>query len=84
MALVDGDEATTACKRDALGRVKVPKAQREALLDEFERSNLSGGRMHIALNKLARKNIPVWTHDCASIENRVNRQESSHLKNGFP
>lgn len=39
---MDSDEATTMCKRDALGRVKVPKAHREALLDEFERSSLSG------------------------------------------
>lgn len=41
---MDSDEVTTVCKRDALGRVKVPKAQREALLDEFERSSLSGAQ----------------------------------------
>ena len=38
---MDNDEATV-CKRDAVGRVRVPKARREALLDEFERSSLSG------------------------------------------
>lgn len=39
---MDSNEATTVCKRDALGRVKVPKAQRDLLLDEFESSSLSG------------------------------------------
>jgi hypothetical protein len=29
-------------KRDVLGRVRTPKEKREALLDEFERSGLSG------------------------------------------
>jgi hypothetical protein len=37
-----GDEATTVLKRDMLGRVAYPRAQREALLDEFERSGLKG------------------------------------------
>ena len=36
------DESTTIFKRDVLGRVTIPKAQREALLDEFERSGLKG------------------------------------------
>ena len=36
------DEPPTILKRDALGRVSVPQAQREALLDEFERSGLKG------------------------------------------
>jgi len=35
-------EPTTILKRDVLGRVTIPKAQREALLDEFERSGLKG------------------------------------------
>lgn len=39
---MDEDDATTIRKRDALGRVTLPKAQREALLDEFERSSLPG------------------------------------------
>jgi len=29
-------------KQDVLGRVKTPKARREQLLDEFERSGVSG------------------------------------------
>jgi hypothetical protein len=44
MALMDDDEATGVCKRDAVGRVRVPAARREALLDEFERSSLSGAQ----------------------------------------
>ena len=37
-----GNEATTVLKRDMLGRVAYPREQREALLDEFERSGLKG------------------------------------------
>ena len=37
---MDGNEAVMTMKRDAMGRVKVPKARREALVDEFERSAL--------------------------------------------
>ena len=33
---------TTILKRDVLGRVGYPRGQREALLDEFERSGLKG------------------------------------------
>ena len=33
---------STLLKRDVLGRVTIPKAQREALLNEFERSGLKG------------------------------------------
>jgi len=40
MALMDGAEATKILKRDALGRVTLPRERREALLDEFERSGL--------------------------------------------
>lgn len=35
-------DSTTPLKRDVLGRVTLPAAQREALLDEFERSGLMG------------------------------------------
>ena len=45
MALMDAaTPATTPLKRDALGRVCTPRAQREALLDEFERSGLPAAR----------------------------------------
>ncbi len=36
------NESTTILKRDVLGRITIPKARREALLDEFERSGLKG------------------------------------------
>lgn len=36
------EEPTAILKRDALGRVIVTRAQREALLEEFERSELKG------------------------------------------
>lgn len=39
---MDADEPTTVLRRDVLGRVTATKAQREALLDEFERSSLKG------------------------------------------
>jgi hypothetical protein len=36
------DKAATILKRDALGRVTHTREQREALLDEFERSGMKG------------------------------------------
>jgi hypothetical protein len=36
------DDETTILKTDVLGRVKTPVARREQLLDEFERSGLTG------------------------------------------
>jgi hypothetical protein len=36
------DKAATILKRDALGRVTHTRGQREALLDEFERSGMKG------------------------------------------
>lgn len=36
------ESSATILKRDAVGRVVMPSAKREALLDEFERSSLSG------------------------------------------
>lgn len=40
--MMNADEPTAILKRDATGRVSMPKEKREALLDEFERSSLSG------------------------------------------
>lgn len=42
MALMTGNEETKILKRDALGRITVTREQREASLDEFERSDLKG------------------------------------------
>ena len=36
------DKIPSIHKRDALGRVTINRAQREALLDEFERSGMKG------------------------------------------
>jgi hypothetical protein len=36
------DTAPEILKQDKLGRVKTPAARREAILDEFERSGMSG------------------------------------------
>ena len=51
-------EPTTTLERDALGRVTVTKARREALLDEFERSGsrdcLSRGSWARTINPLPR------------------------------
>lgn len=44
MALMDAAKPTKILKQDALGRVTLPRAQREALLDEFERSGLPATR----------------------------------------
>jgi len=53
------DESTTILKRDVLGRVTVTKAQREALLDEFERSGLSGPRF-AAMVGLKYQTFATW------------------------
>ncbi len=39
---MDGEEPTAILKRDALGRVTLPRERREALIAEFERSGLKG------------------------------------------
>ena len=39
---MDADGPKTILKRDALGRVTLPREQREALIAEFERSGLRG------------------------------------------
>jgi transposase-like protein len=38
------ESSSTVLKRDALGRVTVSRDQREALVDEFERSGLKGAQ----------------------------------------
>jgi hypothetical protein len=48
MALMDAAKPTKILKRDALGRVTLPREQREALLDEFERSGLPASRFACA------------------------------------
>jgi transposase-like protein len=40
--MTDGDGASEILKSDKLGCVQVPPERREAILDEFERSGMSG------------------------------------------
>ena len=40
--MTEGDGASEILKSDKLGRVQVPPERREAILDEFERSGMSG------------------------------------------
>jgi hypothetical protein len=42
------DDLTILLKGDVLGRVFAPKAQQEALLDEFERNGLKVGWVDLA------------------------------------
>lgn len=37
---MEPEQAATILKRDALGRVTLPRERREALVDEFERSGV--------------------------------------------
>ena len=46
-------------KTDTLGRVKTPAARREQLLDEFERSGLSGAKF-AALTGLKYQTLASW------------------------
>ncbi len=56
MTLMHAAEQTTILKRDGLGRVTVTRAQREALLDEFERSGLKG----LPFARMAGVNYPTF------------------------
>ena len=56
-------------KQDVLGRVKTPKARREELLDEFERSGLPGlNYVHLrpSRTKLLRPEQPLRAYRCSS------------------
>jgi hypothetical protein len=46
-------------KQDVLGRVKTPKARREQLLDEFERSGLPGQRF-VELAGIKYQTFATW------------------------
>jgi hypothetical protein len=46
-------------KTDGLGRVKTPTARRESLLDEFERSGLSGAKF-AALTGIKYQTFAAW------------------------
>jgi len=42
MTTTSDDEKALILKTDVLGRVRMPKDRREAILDAFERSGMSG------------------------------------------
>jgi hypothetical protein len=48
-------------KTDGLGRVKTPAVRRETLLDEFERSGLSGAKF-AALAGIKYQTFAAWAH----------------------
>jgi len=48
-------------KTDGMGRVKTPAARRESLLDEFERSGLSGAKF-AALAGIKYQTFAAWAH----------------------
>jgi hypothetical protein len=51
----------TVIKTDALGRMKTSAARRETLLDEFDRSGLSGAKF-AALVGLKYQTFAAWAH----------------------
>ena len=72
-------------KTDGLGRVKTPVARRESLLDEFERTGLSGAKF-AALAGIKYQTFAAWAElfvgrglhvrstDCATVSRRVEAQ----------
>jgi hypothetical protein len=78
MALMDGAEANRILKRDALGRVTLPREQREALLDEFERSGLPAAQFARAAG------IRYQTFACWVQKRRHARDEYADLSPAAP
>jgi TctA family transporter len=66
-------------KTDSVGRVWTPKDRREALLDEFERSGLSGVKF-AALVGVKYQTFIAWTRKRR--EERQERQESGNGASG--
>ena len=65
-------------KTDGLGRVRTPLAQREALLDAFERSGLSGMKF-AALHGLKYPSFANW------VQQRKRRRLMAHaVREGYP
>lgn len=71
---------TTTLKRDALGRVSTPRAQRDAMLDEFERSGLSAARFARAAG-INYQTFATWVqrrkHALGDYENRPHREPAA-------
>lgn len=56
------DESQSLLKRDVQGRVRTPPARREQLLEEFERSGLSGPKF-AALVGVKYPTFAAWVYD---------------------
>jgi len=58
-SIVDSDAASSVIRSDSRGRMLVAADQREALLDEFERSGLSG-MAYCRLHRLTSPTFATW------------------------
>jgi len=61
MTALTSTETTSIIKTDGLGRRKTAAARREQLLDEFERSGLSGAKF-AALTGIKYSTFAAWAH----------------------
>lgn len=61
MTALTSTEATSIIKTDGIGRQRTPAARRERLLDEFERSGLSGTKF-AALTGVNYSTFAAWAH----------------------
>jgi hypothetical protein len=74
---------TILLKSDVLGRVRMPKQKRESLLDEFERSGMSGA----AFAKWAGINYPTFASQRGqplNIEKCQRQRGQLSILNAFP
>ena len=69
MTALTSTETTSIIRTDGIGRQRTPAARREQLLDEFERSGLSGAKF-AALTGIKYSTFAAWAH------RRRKRQES--------
>ena len=60
--MTNTDDGSKILKTDALGRVRTPAARREQLLDEFERSGVSGAKF-AELTGLKYQTFASWVQE---------------------
>ncbi len=58
--MTNTDDGSKILKTDALGRVRTPAARREQLLDEFERSGVSGAKFAELTSRSAWLRRTAW------------------------
>ncbi|MDE3068577.1 MAG: IS66 family insertion sequence element accessory protein TnpB [Verrucomicrobiota bacterium] len=71
------DQGMAVLKRDGQGRVRMPAARREQLLDEFERSGLSGPKF-AALAGLKYQTFATWA------QKRKRQREAAKVPAAMP